>query len=226
MSFNPAIIIDNLPQILAGLQLTIILWLVGTIAGMVLGFILALLQTSRYWQIRFVVGVYQSIFRGTPFLVQIFLLYYGGPMIGLMLTAEVAGVLGLALYSAAYFTEIFRAGFGAVHIGQAEAGRICGLSDLQVLRYIQLPQMLVTITPALVGMFIVMSKETAILSVMTVPDITAVLSGIGSATFTYVETLLALVLCYWGLVGITTWIGARIERHIQRHLLPAQGKTA
>lgn len=226
MSFNPAIITDNLPQILAGLRLTILLWLVGTITGMALGFVLALLQTSRFWPVRFLVSVYQSIFRGTPFLVQIFLLYYGGPLIGLMLSAETAGVLGLALYSAAYFTEIFRAGFGAVSVGQAEAGRICGLSEFQILRHVQLPQMMVTITPALVGMFIVMSKETAILSVMTVPEITAVLSGIGSATFTYVETLLMLVLCYWTLVGATTWIGTRVERHMQRHLLPANGKTA
>lgn len=226
MSFNFAIITDNLPQILAGLRLTIILWLVGTVAGMALGFLLALLRTSRHWQIRLLVSVYQSIFRGTPFLVQIFLLYYGGPLIGLMLSAEVAGVLGLALYSAAYFTEIFRAGFAAVHIGQAEAGRICGLSEFQILCHIQLPQMMVTITPALIGMFIVMSKETAILSVMTVPDITAVLSGIGSATFTYIETLLTLVLCYWALVGLTTWVGAKVERHMQRHLLPAQGKIA
>src|SRR5690606_35875618 len=100
------------------------------------------------------------------------------------------------------------------------------LSKFQILRHIQLPQMMVTITPALVGMFIVMSKETAILSVMTVPEITAVLSGIGSATFTYVETLLVLVLCYWVLVGVTTWIGGRVERRMQRHLLTANGKTA
>lgn len=226
MTFNPAIITDNLPQILAGLRVTIILWLVGTITGMALGFVLALLQTSRHWYIRFVVGVYQSIFRGTPFLVQIFLLYYGGPMVGLMLSAEMAGVLGLTLYSAAYFTEIFRAGFGAVNIGQAEAGRICGMSNFQILYHIQLPQMMVTITPAIVGMFIVMSKETAILSVMTVPDITAVLSGIGSSTFTYVETLLALVLCYWFIVGTTTWIGGNVERRLQRHLLPAKGNAA
>ncbi|MET3662708.1 amino acid ABC transporter permease [Aquamicrobium ahrensii] len=226
MSFNPAIITDNLPQILAGLRLTILLWLAGTVAGMALGFVLAVFQTSRLWPVRLLVAVYQSIFRGTPFLVQIFLLYYGGPLVGLMLSAETAGVLGLTLYSAAYFTEIFRAGFGAVNVGQAEAGQICGLSKFQILRHIQLPQMMVTITPALVGMFIVMSKETAILSVMTVPEITAVLSGIGSATFTYVETLLVLVLCYWVLVGVTTWIGGRVERRMQRHLLTANGKTA
>ena len=225
MSFNPAIIIDNLPQILDGLRLTILLWLTGTIAGMVLGFLLAVVQTTRSRLVRFLVAAYQSIFRGTPFLIQIFLLYYGGPLFGLMLSAETAGILGLTLYSAAYFTEIFRAGFGAISLGQAEAGHICGLSNFQILRHIQLPQMMVTITPALVGTFIIMSKETAILSIMTVPEITAVLSGIGSATFTYVEPLLTLVLCYWALVGATSWIGMHVEHHMQRHLRPENGKT-
>jgi len=218
MTFDPAIITDNLDRIAAGLGLTIVLWLSGTVAGMVLGFVMALVQRIRNPVARGLVACYQSIFRGTPFLVQVFVLYYGGPLVGLMLSAETVGVLGLALYSGAYFTAIFQGGLAAVPTGQVEAARIAGFTGWQILRHVGLPQMMITIAPALVGTFIVMVKETAILSVATVPELTAVLSGIGSATFTFVETLLVLVLCYWVLVGLTTWAGARIERRMQRHL--------
>lgn len=160
------------------------------------------------------VMVYLTVFRGTPFLIQLFILYYGGPAFGLVLDPIPAGIIGLTLYGAAYFTEIFRAGFNSVHKGQIEAGRIFGLSHAQIIFRIELPQMLVIILPSLVSMFIVLSKETAVLSVITVPELTAILSGIGFKTFTYVETMLTLLATYWAIVGAISALGAIAERKV------------
>jgi polar amino acid transport system permease protein len=148
--------------------------------------------------------------------VQLFLLYYGGPSIGLTLEPMTAGVLGLGLYGSAYFAEAFRSGFQSVPPGHLEAASCLGLSRWQAVLRIQVPQMLVLIVPALTNLIIVLSKETAVLSIVTVPELTFVLTGIGSATFAFVETLLALCVCYLALVELTSragmWAEARIAR--------------
>ncbi len=147
---------------------------------------------------------------------QLFLLYYGGPSFGLTLEPLTAGVLGLALYGSAYFAEAFRSGFQSVPRGHLEAASCLGLSRWQTVLRIQLPQMLVLIVPALTNLTIVLSKETAVLSIVTVPELTFVLTGIGSATFAFVETLLALCICYLVLVELAAragqWVEARVAR--------------
>lgn len=226
MSFNIHIILDNLPEILSGLWLTILMWLVGSLFGMIAGFLLSLMQRIRSYPLQLVISAYQTVFRGTPFLIQLFVIYYGGPSVGILLEPVTAGIIGLVLYSSAYFAEIFKAGFTSVNIGQVEAGRVCGLSEVQIITRIQLPQMMLTILPSLISMMIVLSKETAILSVITVPELTAVLSGIGSATFTYVETLLVLLLVYWGIVAASTYVGHYAESRLSRYTLPrVKGNT-
>ena len=128
-------------------------------------------------------AAYIELFRGTPFLVQLFLLYYGGPSFGLTLEPMTAGVLGLGLYGSAYFAEAFRSGFHIGAAGSSRSGACLGLTRWQAVLRIQLPQMLVMIVPALTNLIIVLSKETAVLSIVTVPELTFVLTGIGSAHF-------------------------------------------
>ena len=110
-----------LPSLAFGFGVTVFCWSAGGALGIALGFAIALLRRSPFPPLRWLIRVFIEVFRGTPFLVQLFILYAGGPAIGLELSATQAGVLGLGLYSSAYFAEIFRAGFAAVPTGQIEA---------------------------------------------------------------------------------------------------------
>jgi polar amino acid transport system permease protein len=216
--FNLSVIAANLPQIGAGFITTLGMWLASVLLGAVIGLVVALLQQIGGRGARAVIRVYIELFRGTPFLVQLFLLYYGGPSFGLTLTPVTAGVVSLALYGGAYFAEVFRGGFASVPRGHVEAAACLGLSRWQVICRIQLPQMLALILPALSNLTIVLSKETAVLSVVTVPELTFVLTGIGSATFAYVQTLLVLCVCYLALVELATYAGNWAETRVSRFL--------
>ncbi|SDE49190.1 amino acid ABC transporter permease [Paraburkholderia lycopersici] len=216
--FDLHVITGNLPQIGAGFAATIGMWLASVALGAAIGLAVALLQKVGARAVRALLRVYIELFRGTPFLVQLFLLYYGGPAFGLMLTPAVAGVASLALYAGAYFAEVFRGGFASVPQGQLEAAMCLGLTRWQAVWRIELPQMLALIMPALANLAIVLSKETAVLSIVTVPELTFVLTGIGSATFAFVETLLVLCVCYLLLVEAATLAGNWAERRVSRFL--------
>jgi polar amino acid transport system permease protein len=127
--------------------------------------------------IRAPLRVFIEMIRSTPFLVQLFLVYYGGPSFGLSLDPIPAGILGLGIYGSVYFAEIFRSGFESVARGQLEAADCLGISKIQCIVRIQIPQMLVIILPALVNMVSVLCKETAVLSIITIPELTMVLTS-------------------------------------------------
>jgi polar amino acid transport system permease protein len=222
MSFDPAILIDNWRGILDGMVLTLLIWVIGTALGLVIGLAVAVLQLFTNRLVAAPLAFYVALMRGTPFLIQLFILYYGGPAFGLDLTPLVAGTLGLALYGGAYFSEIFRAGFLSVPPGQIEAAEMMGISRLSIIRHVQLPQMLVIILPALANMTVLLSKETAVLSVITVNELTSVVQSIGSTTFAFAETLLFLALVYWAFLEIVTALARRLEKRVGRFTLRLQ----
>ena len=164
-------------------------------------------------------GVTETI-RGVPLLIQLFILYYGLPELGIILEPLEAGIIGFMIYASPYYAEVFRAGFLSVPHGQIEAGRCMALSEPTILRRIILPQMLVSITAPLTNVTIVLIKETAVLSVITVPELLYETQSMASETFRYVEPFLILALCYWGLVELTSRLGQRIEARATRHLAP------
>jgi polar amino acid transport system permease protein len=214
--FDPTVITHNLHPILEGLANTVGTWAAAVLIGMAIGFAIAVLQLFSGRWLRVLLRVYIEFFRSTPFLVQLFLLYYGGPSFGLTLEPMTAGIVGLGLYGSAYFAEAFRSGFQSVPRGHLEAAQCLGLSRWQVVSRVQFPQMLVLIVPALTNLIIVLSKETAVLSIVTVPELTFVLTGIGSETFAFIETLLVLCTCYLALVEFTSRVGAWAEARLAR----------
>ena len=206
------------PALLRGFGVTLLCWLVGSIGGMLLGFVIAsIYQFSGRW-VRLVLQTYIEILRGTPFMIQLFILYYGGPHFGLLLTPVQAGIIGFVLYGSPYFAEIFRAGFQSTPRGQYEAAHCFGFTEWTIVRRVVLPQMLVSITAPLTNFFIILTKETAILSVVTVPELLFETQTMAAETFAYVEPFLALSLFYWFMVEVTSWLGKRVERHVTRHL--------
>jgi polar amino acid transport system permease protein len=216
---NLALLRESLPDILQGMAVTMLMWLPGSALAMALGLAVAILRhyggpvLDRALQLLF------GVVRGTPFLVQIFLLYYGGPFVGLDLEAPAAGLIGLSVYGAAYFAEIIRGGFAAVPRGHLEAARCVGLTRAQTLRRILLPEVALLILPASVNMLVVLMKETAVLSIITVPELTAAVTGIASLHFAYAEGAFVLALAYWALTELTGRGGRVLERRLHRFRL-------
>lgn len=211
-------LLDSLAAAALGLPFTLAIWLAAVLAGMVLGFVVGALRfflpTVVVWPL---VAVVETV-RGTPFLVQCFLLYFGGPFIGIDLSPTFAGWLALTVYGAAYFSEVFRGGFVAVPGGQLEAARLLGLSRPQTVVRIMVPTMALGVLPALANLWVILIKETAVLSIITVPELTFRVQGVGSATFAFAETTLILALAYWGLTELTAWAARGTERRIARAL--------
>ncbi|HSI39940.1 MAG TPA: amino acid ABC transporter permease [Xanthobacteraceae bacterium] len=219
MRFDITVLTSQWPELLHGMGLTVLIWFAAVALGLVIGLAVAVvLLLGNRWLAAPLVA-YVAVMRGTPFLIQLFVLYYGGPYFGLDLSPLTAGILGLAFYGGAYFSEIFRSGFLSVPPGQIEAARMMGISRLAIVRHIQLPQMLVIILPTLANMVVLLSKETAVLSVITVNELTSVVSSIGSTTFAFAETLLFLALVYWGFLEIITAAARRLERRVGRFTL-------
>nr|WP_321445942.1 amino acid ABC transporter permease [uncultured Cohaesibacter sp.] len=206
------------PALLSGFGVTILCWLVGSLGGVAFGFLLACLNRWGPRPLSWLIYAYVEVIRGTPFMIQLFILYYGGPYIGLVLEPVEAGILSFILYGSPYFAEIFRSGFNAVPQGQIEAARCVGLPEKRILWRIILPQMLVPITAPLTNFFIILTKETAILSVVTVPELLYETQTMAAETFSFVEPFLALSLFYWLMVVGANWLGGRVEERVTRHL--------
>lgn len=216
MSFDFAVILAKLPQILSGLGVTILIWIGGTLAAVVLGFVVATLRRFGGRGIDLALRVPIEILRGTPFLVQIFLLYFGGPYIGLRLDPWLAGLLGISIYGAAYYAEIFRAGFQSVPVGHVEAAECVGMSRNQIITTILLPEMALLVMPPSLNMSVILLKETALLSLITVPELTMTVQAIGSQQYAFVESLVILALVYWALVELANWFGRFAERNLSK----------
>ncbi|GAA3069766.1 amino acid ABC transporter permease [Rhizobium viscosum] len=216
MTFDINVLIGQWPAIVSGAGVTIMIWILGTIAAAVIGFLMAVARQYGGMLIDKVLGAVVAVLRGTPFLIQIFLVYYGGPFVGLDLDPLPAGLIGISIYGAAYFSEIFRSGFLAVPRGHIEAGECVGLTQGQIVRRILLPEMTMLVLPPSVNMVVILMKETAVLSIITVPELTATLSAIGSQQYAFVEALSALALFYWVLVEVTGWLGNLAETKLSR----------
>jgi polar amino acid transport system permease protein len=213
------------PSLLSGFGMTILCWGVGGALGLILGFAITLVRRLRIAPLNWVIRAFIELFRGTPFLVQLFLLYAGGPSIGLRLSATAAGILGLALYSSAYFAEIFRAGFGAVPAGQIEAAVSVGMKPFDTMVRVMLPGALIAAVPAIVNLLIILSKETVVLSIITVPELMYQVQTMAAETFTAFDAIFAMAVFYWFLVEAVSRFGARIEARVTT-FLAHEGTTA
>ena len=204
------------PELARALGVTLLTWLGGALAAVVLGFLIALGRRYGPRALDALLRLFVEVIRGTPFLIQLFLLYYGGPFIGVSLDPVPAGMIGLAVYGAAYFSEIFRAGFEAVPHGHVEAGECLGLTGAQIVRRILIPEMTMLVLPPAVNMLIVLLKETAVLSIITVPELTFQISALGSANYAFVESLFLLACFYWLLVEACSRLGRVAEGRLSR----------
>ena len=213
------------PSLLSGFGVTILCWSLGSALGLVLGFAIALLNRLQFAPLNWALRVFIEVLRGTPFLLQLFLIYAGGPTIGLRLSAMTAGILGLGLYSSAYFSEIFRAGFAAVPAGQIEAAVSVGMAPFDTMMRIMLPGALIAAVPAIVNMLIVLSKETVVLSIITVPELMYQMQTMAAETFTAFDAIFAMAVFYWLLVEVVSRLGSRLETRVTAFLAHEEARA-
>jgi polar amino acid transport system permease protein len=206
------------PEFLIGLGYTLYISMLGSAIGIALGFVVALLRGLPILPLQWLCRTYIEVLRGTPVLIQLFIIYYVGPGFGLTLSAVTVGIFGLGIYGGAYFAEIFRSGFLSIPKGQIEAARMVGLSSAQILRKIKVPQMLVLIIPPAINQIIILVKESAVLSIITVPELTKVTTQIVNESFAIVGPYLVMALLYWGIIEATSRLGMQLERKLARYL--------
>lgn len=201
-------------MILQGLWNTVWICFLGCLLAVFLGLVLASVRLAQKNVFGWLITAYVEVCRGVPLLVILFLLYYGGPSIGLRLDAEVAGVIGIGLYGAGYFAEIFRSGFQSIPAGQLEAAHMLGISRWHVLTRIQIPQMLRLIVPPSTNQLIILIKESALLSVISVDDLTKNATAIVNQTFIVIEPYLIVALLYWIIIELVARGGFFLERRL------------
>lgn len=172
MDFRFDIIADYLPLLLRGALYTLGISLSGIVLGSILGLGIALGKMSRLWLLRWPMQAYINFFRGTPLLVQIFIVHFGlVPAMYGKTNAILAGVIALSLNAAAYTAEIYRAGIQSISNGQTEAAVSLGMSRWQTMRFVVLPQAVKRMIPAFGNEFIVLLKDSSLLTLVTVPEI-------------------------------------------------------
>ena len=216
MTWLMDLIARALPLLVQGLAITLFLGITSFAAGAVLGLLLALARLSTRRWLRTLAVAYVSIFRGTPMLVQILLIYFGLPQLGIVLEPIPSALLALSLNAASYLSENFRSGILGVERGQREAASAIGMTYVQALRRIILPQALRIATPAVGNRFVALMKDTSLASVVPVVDLTRVADQVGSATFRYIEMFVIVALVYW-IVNTVLSVGQEsLERRMAR----------
>ncbi|MFC4467799.1 amino acid ABC transporter permease [Streptomyces xiangluensis] len=191
------LIVQDFPELLSAMGITLMLGVVSFVIGCALGALVGLARISRFRLLKGLAIAYVSVFRGTPLLIQIMLVYYGLPQIGIMIEPVPSAILALTVYAAAYLSENFRAGIIAVDHGQWEAAHSMGMPYWRMLRRIVAPQAVRVALPPIGSRFIALMKDTSLASAVTVVELTRAAESIGSSTFRYMEAFLVAGAAYW-----------------------------
>ena len=198
-----------------GLKITIIFCIFAVIFGFVLGVALALMKLSKLRVLRAVAVSYINFVRGTPILVQIYIVYFGLYSFGINLADSTAGIAALAINSGAYVAEIVRAGIEAVDKGQIEAARSLGLSQASTTRLLIIPQAIKNILPALCNEFIVVTKNTSMLSIIGIHDLMYNTDTIRGNTLLAFEPLIIAAIIYFTISYVLSKLIGVLERRLK-----------
>lgn len=214
LDFTP--VFQGWTELAHGALVTIEVTSASLLLGCVLGLLIGIGRLNP--RHRFVYGfctVYLVVIRGTPLLVQLFLLFFGLPQFNIMLPAFFCGVLGLGVYSGAYQSEVVRGAIASIDRGQMEAARSIGMSSAQAMRSIILPQAIVRMIPPLGNEFIALIKNSALVSLLTIDDLMHQGEKIISVSYRSLEVYLAIALVYLVMTGTTSLLLRLAERKLR-----------
>ena len=214
--FDFNLIIESLPLLGIGALVTIEITAVAVAIGVMIGLFVGIAELSRYWYLRYPAKVYVDFIRGTPLLVQIFIIYFALPIIlGVRVEPFVAAVAACSINSGAYVAEIFRAGIQSINKGQFEAGRSLGMSWGQTMVHIVIPQAFRRIIPQLGNEFIAMLKDSSLVSVIGFEELTRKGQLIIASTYGSLEIWSAVAVIYLIMTLSITRFVAYLERRFK-----------
>lgn len=210
-TFN--VIVDALPYLLKGLYMTILISVLSIVFSLVIGLIACFMRMSKYAVLRYPATIYVNLIRGTPILIQILFIYFGAPTaLDIHLSAFTAGLIAISLNIGAYNTEIFRGGIESIGKGQMEAGRSLGFSYAQTMALIILPQAVRRMIPSFVNQLTHAIKDTSMLSVIGIAELTMVGQSIYAMNFRSFEILTMVGLFYFITIYTVSFISTKMER--------------
>ena len=218
MNFDMNLVVNSFPLLLIGAGVTIQITVLSTAIGFVIGLVVGVARISHLRPLRLLAEVYVEFFRGTPLLVQIFLFYFALPVItGQRIDPFIAAISACGINSGAYVAEIFRAGIQSVDEGQMEAGRSLGMTWLQTMRYIIVPQAFKRVIPPLGNEFIAMLKDSSLVSVIGFEELTRRGQLIIAKTYGSVEIWMSVAVIYLVMTLTISRFVAYLERRCRVH---------
>ncbi len=207
---------NALPYLLEGLKTTLYIFVIAIIAGFILGLILALMRLSPFKILNWIAKAFIDAVRGTPFIVQLFFIYFGlNSLSWVSFDNFTAGIITVAINAGAYFAEIIRAGIESIDKGQAEAARSLGLSSKQTMRYIVLPQAFRRMLPTITNQSIISLKDTSLLSIIGIADLTQQGEIQASATFEAFKIWLTVGIIYFIIIYLLSLLANFLERRFE-----------
>jgi polar amino acid transport system permease protein len=205
------------PQLLSGLQSTVLISLAALASSLVVGFLLVLAgRSSNKWVVR-LTRAYTEMILGIPVLVLVYVIFFVFPDIGIVMSPLSAGLLALTLYYSPYMAEVIRGAFNAVPAGQIEAARTVGMSGFDIVRRVIAPQAIGVALPPLTGTSIGLCKDTAILSVISVVELAFETKQVVSRTYAPFETYLMTAAMYWVMLSAFELAMQRLEKRVTRY---------
>jgi polar amino acid transport system permease protein len=218
-SFHFAPVFADFGRLLDGAAVTMELSCGAMVFGLLIAVVCAAAKTSHIAPLRWIVGAYVEVIRNTPFLVQIFFIYFGLPAVGIAFNPNVAALVALTVNVGAYATEIIRAGIESIHWGQVEAGIALGLKRVQIFRFIVLKPALRTVYPALTSQFIFLMLTSSVVSVISANDLAAAGNDVNSETFASFETYIVVTAMYLVMSSMLSAFFTAIQRVAFRYPL-------
>ena len=214
MTIDWDIIAKSIPLLAEGIVVTLQVSAIAAVLGLLLGVICGLGALSRSRPVRWLVTAYVDFIRGTPLLIQIFLVFFALPMVGIRFDEFWAGVIALSLNAAAFVAEVVRGGVGSIEKGQTEAAKAIGMRHSQILVFILLPQAYRQMVPPLTNELISLVKNSSLLSVISVYELTRAGQAIISVHFVPFEIYTLLALYYYALIKALSWLSIQLERRL------------
>jgi len=209
-------------MLLQGLSITALVAIIAIVVGNVIGFISCLMGMSKIAPLRWLSNAYVWVIRGTPMIVQAFIVYFGVPQLiqmfipGFTISAFSASAITLSINAGAYLSEIFRGGINAVDPGQVEAARSLGFSQGRTMMRIILPQAVRIAIPSLVNQFIITVKDSSILSVIGLPELVNRAKVYVGSTYQFFATYVLVAILYLAIISALMVVSRRIERNLNR----------
>lgn len=209
----------------SGLWITFSASILSFVAAMVIGTIAATARNSPFLPIRFITAVYVEFTRNTPALVQIFFIYFGLPMLGIRMSAYVAGIVALSFNAGAYLCEIIRTGIASVPPGQLEAARTLGLNKRDTFLSVVLPQAIRTVYPPVVNEFLQLVLSTSLLSTIALNELTGAAMIVNSLTFETIASFGLALVMYLILTNVISYGSDLFARKVFKPALPDMRKV-